>query len=45
MVQATGVNYNQRAESTLGYLWAEMSKHEVLHFLGENCPALASAEA
>ncbi|MGO9114160.1 MAG: hypothetical protein ACLP9L_33520 [Thermoguttaceae bacterium] len=44
-LQATGVNYNQGAESTLAYLWAEMSKLEVLHLLGENCPTLASAEA
>ncbi len=44
-LQATGVNYNQGAESTLAYLWAEMSKHEILHLLGENCPTLAGAEA
>ena len=44
-LQATGVNYNQGAESTFAYLWTEMSKHEVRHLLGDNCPALASAEA
>jgi len=44
-LRATGVNYNQGAESTLAYLWAEMSNNEVLHLLGENCPTLASAEA
>jgi hypothetical protein len=44
MVQATGVNYNQRAESTLGYLWAEMSKHEVLHLLGRNPMAAVTGD-
>ena len=44
-LQASGVNYNQGAESTLAYLWAEMSKHEVLHLLGDNCPQLVGAEA
>jgi len=44
-LRATGVNYNQGAESTLAYLWAEMSKHEVLHLFGDNSPQLVGAEA
>jgi hypothetical protein len=41
-LQATGVNRNQGAESTLAYLWAEMSNDEVQASAGENC-ALVSA--
>ena len=33
-LQASGVNYNQGAESTLAYLWTEMSNAEVLHLHG-----------
>jgi hypothetical protein len=43
-LQASGVNFNQGAESTLAWLWAEMNKREVLHLLGDNHPTLASAE-
>ena len=35
-LQASGVNRNQGAESTLAYLWAEMSNTEVLHLHGDN---------
>jgi len=44
-LQASGVNYNQGAESTLAWLWAEMSNIEVLHLHGDNYVKLASAEA
>ena len=35
-LQASGVNRNQGAESTLACLWTEMSNTEVLHLHGEN---------
>jgi hypothetical protein len=35
-LQASGVNRNQGAESTLAYLWAEMSNKEVLRRYGDN---------
>ncbi len=41
-LQASGVNRNQGAESTLAYLWAEMSSDEVQESLGdESKPAAA----
>jgi hypothetical protein len=41
---ATGVNRNQGAESTLAYLWAEMSNDEAQGLPGGNCwPATAIA--
>jgi len=43
-LQATGVNRNQGAESTLAYLWTELSDYEVQGSLGDNRnPAAASA--
>jgi hypothetical protein len=44
-LQASGVNLNQGGESTLAWLWVEMSKHEVLHLPGDNYPKCASTEA
>jgi hypothetical protein len=41
-LQASGANRNQGAESTLAYLWAEMSHREILHSHGEN-PRVAVA--
>jgi uncharacterized protein YyaL (SSP411 family) len=43
-LQASGVNHNQGAESTLAYLWAEMSDAEVLHLHGENPRAAVARE-
>ncbi len=42
-LQTTGVNFNQGAESTLAYLWAEVNNAEVLHwFNGKHTkPAIA----
>jgi len=43
-LQASGVNRNQGAESTLAYLWTELSDYEVQGSLGDNRkPAAASA--
>jgi hypothetical protein len=43
-LQASGVNRNQGAESTLAYLWAELCNFEVQHSLAENRKAaIASA--
>jgi hypothetical protein len=44
-LQACGVNRNQGAESTLAYLWTEMSNAEVLGLHGDTCPKLASEYA
>jgi hypothetical protein len=41
-LQSSGVNRNQGAESTLAYLWAEMSNTEILHLHGDN-PRVAVA--
>lgn len=41
-LQATGVNRNQGAESTLAYLSAEMSNNEVQDAAGGNAPLLSS---
>jgi hypothetical protein len=35
-LQASGVNRNQGAESTLAYLWTELSQYEVQGSLGDN---------
>ena len=35
-LQASGVNRNQGAESTLAYLWTEMSNREILRLHGDN---------
>jgi hypothetical protein len=43
-LQASGVNRNQGAESTLAYLWAEMSNKEVLHLYGDNPRAAVVSE-
>ena len=43
-LQASGVNCNQGAESTLAYLWAEMSNTEVLHLQGDNPRAAVASE-
>ena len=42
-LQASGVNRNQGAESTLAYLWTEVHNLEVQHSLGDNRQAAASA--
>jgi hypothetical protein len=38
------VNRNQGAESTLAYLWAEMSNTEILHLCGDNPRAALASE-
>ncbi|MGO8744986.1 MAG: hypothetical protein ACLQNE_03250 [Thermoguttaceae bacterium] len=43
-LQASGVNCNQGAESTLAYLWAEMCNTEVLHLEGANPRAAVVSE-
>jgi hypothetical protein len=43
-LQASGVNRNQGAESTLGYLWAEMSNTEILHLHGDKPQAAFARE-
>ena len=43
-LQASGVNRNQGAESTLAYLWAEMSNAEILHLHGDNPRAAIARE-
>ena len=43
-LQASGVNRNQGAESTLAYLWAEMSNHEVLQLVGDSPRAAVAPE-
>jgi hypothetical protein len=43
-LQATGVNRNQGAESTLAYLWTEMHQSEIAHALaGNRTTSVASA--
>jgi hypothetical protein len=43
-LQASGVNRNQGAESTLAHLWAEMSNTEILHLYGDNPRAMVASE-
>jgi hypothetical protein len=43
-LQASGVNRNQGAESTLAYLWAEMSNTEILHLCSDNPRAALASE-
>ena len=43
-LQASGVNRNQGAESTLAYLWAEICNTEVLHLEGANPRAAVVSE-
>jgi hypothetical protein len=43
-LQATGVNRNQGAESTLAYLWTEMSNTEVQHLHGDNPRAAVASQ-
>jgi hypothetical protein len=42
-LQASGVNRNQGAESTLAYLWAELHNVEVQRALGDNREAAAAS--
>jgi hypothetical protein len=42
-LQASGVNRNQGAESTLAYLWTELHDSEVQHMLGDNGEAAAAS--
>ena len=41
-LQASGVNRNRGAESTLAYLWTEMSHTEVLHLCDNSRAAIVS---
>jgi hypothetical protein len=43
-LQASGVNRNQGAESTLAYLWAEMSHTEILRLYGDSPRAAVTSE-
>jgi hypothetical protein len=43
-LQASGVNRNRGAESTLAYLWTEMIHTEVLHMYGDNSRAAVVTE-
>ena len=43
-LQASGVNHNQGAESTLAHLWVEMSNTEVPHLVGDNARAAVASE-
>jgi hypothetical protein len=43
-LQASGVNCNQGAESTLAYLWAETSNSEILYLHGDNPRAVLARE-
>ena len=43
-LQASGVNRNQGAESTLAYLWAEMCNHEVLQMVGDTTSVAVANE-
>ena len=40
----SGVNRNQGAESTLAYLWTELSNKEVQHLYGDNPKAAVASE-
>ena len=42
-LQASGVNRNQGAESTLAYLWAELRNLDVLHSLADNREAAVAS--
>ena len=43
-LRASGLNHNQGAESTLAWLWAEMSNVEILRLHGRNPVATVTSE-